>query len=234
MCGLYSARVAGRRRAAFRAPQHSCSESHRTRCTARTTWRLLGSTPRPPLPPPASESRTPPVGWLPASCCLLAFLPLSVGPRQQPDRSHPCAAVPPLCPGAGGQLEAVSSGSRWEELVGYSRAVKRGPFVFVSGESGGLPAAVHCSLNCLGFLELERRPCASLCLPCCRPLHWQARRPWTKPAGESCIAETLTSRCLPAVLNSRYSGQGAPACWLQASWLQAGRCCSLRPSCTRR
>lgn len=34
---------------------------------------------------------------------------------------------------AGGRLEAVSSSARWEDVVGYSRAVKRGPFIYVSG-----------------------------------------------------------------------------------------------------
>ncbi|KAI3426960.1 hypothetical protein D9Q98_006904 [Chlorella vulgaris] len=36
---------------------------------------------------------------------------------------------------AGGRLETVSSSARWEDLVGYSRAAKRGPFIFVSGTS---------------------------------------------------------------------------------------------------
>ncbi|PSC76007.1 endoribonuclease L-PSP [Micractinium conductrix] len=36
---------------------------------------------------------------------------------------------------AGGRLQAVSSSARWEDVVGYSRAVKRGPFIFVSGTS---------------------------------------------------------------------------------------------------
>lgn len=40
----------------------------------------------------------------------------------------------PGCPPAGGRLEAVSSSARWEDVVGYSRAVKRGPLIFVSGK----------------------------------------------------------------------------------------------------
>ncbi|KAL4429198.1 hypothetical protein ABPG77_010177 [Micractinium sp. CCAP 211/92] len=60
-------------------------------------------------------------------------------------RSYDAAAerkeVPPSAGGfhvlrtAGGRLEAVSSSARWEDVVGYSRAVKRGPFIFVSGTS---------------------------------------------------------------------------------------------------
>lgn len=40
----------------------------------------------------------------------------------------------PGCPPAGGRLEAVSSSARWEDVVGYSRAVKRGSLIFVSGK----------------------------------------------------------------------------------------------------
>lgn len=57
-------------------------------------------------------------------------------PLGQPCRTarEPAASSHPAPAPAGGRLEAVSSSARWEDVVGYSRAVKRGPFIFVSGE----------------------------------------------------------------------------------------------------
>ncbi|EFN56848.1 hypothetical protein CHLNCDRAFT_144441 [Chlorella variabilis] len=57
------------------------------------------------------------------------------------DAAYERREVPPVASGfhvvhtAGGRLEAVSSSARWEDVVGYSRAVKRGPFIYVSGTS---------------------------------------------------------------------------------------------------
>lgn len=53
----------------------------------------------------------------------------------------PSVSLPTGCPmQAGGRLETVSSSARWEDLVGYSRAAKRGPFIFVSGTQLSSPA----------------------------------------------------------------------------------------------
>jgi hypothetical protein len=54
-------------------------------------------------------------------------------PTRMPASRSLSPPLPPPALGAGGRLEAVSSSARWEDVVGYSRAVKRGPFIFVSG-----------------------------------------------------------------------------------------------------
>lgn len=41
--------------------------------------------------------------------------------------------TPTVSTTAGGKLTAVSTGAKWEHMVGYSRAVRRGHFIFVSG-----------------------------------------------------------------------------------------------------
>ena len=59
------------------------------------------------------------------------------------------AAAPPA------ERTLISSGSKWEALAGYSRAVVQGDWIFVSGTVGasgfshmtGLPAAMHASTN---------------------------------------------------------------------------------------
>jgi enamine deaminase RidA (YjgF/YER057c/UK114 family) len=44
-------------------------------------------------------------------------------------------------------MEKVSSGGKYEELVGYSRAVKIGNHIFVSGTGGVDPARVNAGPN---------------------------------------------------------------------------------------
>lgn len=59
-----------------------------------------------------------------------------------------CPSPSRLSPFKGGRLDAVSSSARWEDVVGYSRAVKRGPFIYVSGEVLA-PAAASSRVSCL-------------------------------------------------------------------------------------
>lgn len=70
--------------------------------------------------------------WRSTQRPTITFNPCTCRPARQAPPAH---SRPPLSPalGAGGRLEAVSSSARWEDVVGYSRAVKRGPFIFVSG-----------------------------------------------------------------------------------------------------
>jgi enamine deaminase RidA (YjgF/YER057c/UK114 family) len=38
--------------------------------------------------------------------------------------------------------ETISTGGKWEPIIGYSRAVKVGPFIFVSGCTAATPAGL--------------------------------------------------------------------------------------------
>lgn len=65
------------------------------------------------------------------------------------------------------ETQRVRSGAKWETLVGYSRAVRRGPFVAVSGtapvaEGGGVHAPGDAYAQTRRCLEIALRALAEL------------------------------------------------------------------------
>ena len=94
--------------------------------------------------------RPPACSWLPRPGAAAAALP----------RARRAAA--------GGRLDAVSSSARWEDVVGYSRAVKRGPFIYVSGGwvggwEGGAQPGCH-----QGRADASPCPRRGTTVTCCR------------------------------------------------------------------
>ncbi len=75
------------------------------------------------------------------------------------------------------ERQLISSGSVFEEQIGYSRAVAQGPFVFVSGTTGFdyetmviAEGAAEQAEQCLKNIEQAlRKACASLASQIARP-----------------------------------------------------------------
>jgi enamine deaminase RidA (YjgF/YER057c/UK114 family) len=55
----------------------------------------------------------------------------------------------------------VSSGAEWEAVVGYSRAVRTGPFVAVSGTTGEGPDIAAQARDALGRIEVALQQCGA-------------------------------------------------------------------------
>lgn len=116
--------------------------------------------------------------------------------------AHPAwpAALAPDMPCAGGRLEAVSSSARWEDVVGYSRAVKRGPFIYVSGAptgcegwSAGGPSRP--AWDALRYAIRSRQPSELLHFPATRQPSFSHRHLCCGP-GER--ARDVPARCIQA------------------------------------
>ncbi|BBY88409.1 RidA family protein [Mycolicibacterium tokaiense] len=57
--------------------------------------------------------------------------------------------------------QTVSSGAEWEAVVGYSRAVRTGPFVAVSGTTGTGPDIAAQALDALRRIEVALQQCGA-------------------------------------------------------------------------
>ena len=145
----------------------ACLPDCRTPCIASMMQRWpTASLPQPPRAstwctpqvgcPAAVAAATVPAGRPGPACSCVAALAVKLAATCSMDcvpqlTNYPPARLPACLPSAGGKLEAVSSSARWEDVVGYSRAAKRGPFIFVSGGWLGMRAAgagcchCHCS-----------------------------------------------------------------------------------------